>query len=450
MTPIHRTPSGVRRPFASPIGLALVAAALALVTGCAPGGRGDAAFSLREITPAFLLSLEAREPTLAADARGTVALAWVSRDSSGADVWLAVSRDSGASFSTPTRVNVAPGRVKSFPEGRPALALGSGGELAVAWSELRSVSTGAVDLRVRASADFGRTFGGVTTVNDDAAGPPPGLTWRQLYRWTREHRGDAFHGFPALAFLADGSLLAAWLDDRKTPGPDVARLATLWHALSSDGGQTWSANLAVSDSACPCCRVALAPAADGSVALAYRDGSNDLRDPRLAMSRDGGGSFTTDTLVSRDGWNLPGCPDQGPALAWDRPQGGQYAWFTGAEPAGVYVARWRHDGHVAGLRRPVADSLVAATHPVAAGFGGGVLIGVESRAPDDSARRVFAVRALDAAGAWSTWTFLGADATSRVLAASGERLAIAGWVEHEAGRTRLRLAAVTWTAGGRT
>src|SRR5262249_9086463 len=159
--------------------------------------------------------------------------------------------------------------------------------LAVAWSERRAGPSGAVDLRVRASADFGRTFGAVATVNDDASGPPPGLGWHRLHAWAREHRADAFHGFPALAFVADGSLVAAWLDDRKTPGPGVARRSTLWHARSNDGGQSWSANLAVSDSACPCCRPALASGAAGGVALAYRDGSNDVRDPRIALSPDG-------------------------------------------------------------------------------------------------------------------------------------------------------------------
>ena len=448
MTAMTLRTHGVRRHLRFVIVFALAASALTLGTGCAPGVRGGDALSLREITPAFLMSLEARDPALAADARGTVALAWVTRDSSRGDVWLAVSRDSGASFSTPARVNLAAGRVLSFPEGRPVVALGPGGALAVAWSERRADGTGAVDLRVRASADFGRTFGAVASVNDDAAGPPPSYKWRPR-AWAREHRADAFHGFPALAFVTDGALLAAWLDDRKTPGPDAARRATLWHSLSSDGGQTWSANLAVSDSACPCCRPALASGADGRVALAYRDGSNDRRDPRIALSQDGGQGFPTDRPVSRDGWSLRGCPDQGPALVWDRAQGGQYAWFTGAAPAGVYVARWRHDGGVAGLRRPVADSLADAMHPVAVALAAGVLIGVESHAPEDASRHSFAVRVLDPDGTWSAWTRLGADATAGALAAGGARRAIACWIENEAGRARLRLAALTWRGGAR-
>src|SRR5437773_4173289 len=115
MTAVTPKTLGVRHRLRSLAALAPAVLALTLAAGCAPGVRGGTAFGLREITPSFLMSLEARDPALAADARGTVALVWVTRESSRADVWLAVSRDSGASFSTPVRVNVAAGRVQSFP-----------------------------------------------------------------------------------------------------------------------------------------------------------------------------------------------------------------------------------------------------------------------------------------------------------------------------------------------
>ena len=422
---------------------ALVCALATVAAGCAPAARGREAFDVREITPAFLLPLEARDPWLAADAHGNVVLTWVAGDSASAGVWLSVSRDTGANFSAPVRVSLPGAGVRSTPEGRPTAAIGPGGALAIAWSEWRGDSTGAIDLRARASADLGRTFGNVTTLNDDVAGPPPGLRWRQLRDWPLTHRPDAFHGFPALAFAADGSLLAGWLDDRRTPAPLVPRLHTLWRSVSADGGRTWSPNVALCDSACPGCRPALATAADGAVALAYRDGANDLGDPRLTLSFDGGHTFTTDTLVSRDGWRVAGGAGQGPALVWDQPAGGHYAWYTGAEPAGVYVARWRRTGGATGPRRPAADSLAGAAHPLAASVGGAVVIGVASIAPGDPSRHTLAVRLLGAGGEWSPWTFLGADAGTAALVAAGSRRAIACWVEHEAGRTRLRLASLT-------
>jgi len=74
----------------------------------------------------------------------------------------------------------------------------------------------------------------------------------------------------------------------------------------------------------------------------------------------------------------------------------------------------------------------------------GVLIGVLSRAPHDASRHAFAVRVLDPEGTWSPWTFLGADARSGTLATGGARRAVACWTESEAGRSRLRLAALQW------
>ena len=72
---------------------------LAVVIGCAPAPQGGEPFSVREITPAFLLRFESQDPSLAADAHGHVAVTWVTRDSSGGDAWISVSEDSGTTFS---------------------------------------------------------------------------------------------------------------------------------------------------------------------------------------------------------------------------------------------------------------------------------------------------------------------------------------------------------------
>src|SRR5438552_1025045 len=83
--------------------------------------------------------------------------------------------------------------------------------LAVAWSERRPDSSGAIDVRVRGSSDLGRTLGRIVTVNDDAQGPPAGLPQAVASTWRLEHRPDAFHGLPALTFTPEGALVASWL-----------------------------------------------------------------------------------------------------------------------------------------------------------------------------------------------------------------------------------------------
>jgi hypothetical protein len=421
---------------------AMLGAWMILIAGCGGPREAPEWASVRELTPGFLLGLEARDPAVAADGHGRVAITYVTRDSTGRDLWLTVSSDSGATFSPPVRVNRTPGHVASFPEGRPLPVFGPGGALALAWAERRADTSRAVDVLVRVSGDGGASLGPAATVNDDAGGPPPGLTGRQRAEWRRTHNPSAFHGFPALAYLPDGGLFSAWLDERHAFGEGEPPTSELYTAVSRDGGRTWGPNAMLSDSACPCCRPTATGDARGRLVLAYRDGHGFLRDPALAVSLDGGRSFARDTVLWPDRWRLEACPDQGPAIAWSRPDGGPYLWYTGASPAGVYVMPWRDDGLAAGLRRALTDDIVTAKSPRVASLGDASLIGVDAVPVRDSTHTRFALRTLDADGTLTPWLFLGADARSGWLAGVDARAALACWIEQEGDRLRVRVARI--------
>ena len=408
----------IRRPWC------LAALLASAVAGCAAPRRPPEWAAIHERTPSFLDSLAAAaDPAVAADPHGRVALTFVTRGAAGGkDLWVSISRDTGATFTRPARVNETAGSVASYPEGRPVPAFGPAGGLLVAWADKRQGVERAVDVAARASGDGGATFGPTAYLNDDRAGGIP-----------------AYHGFPAVAFRGDGSLFAAWLDERQSVDPGGEPTASsLFSATSLDGGQTWSANRKLRDSVCSCCRPAVAIGARGGVAVAYRNARRNLRDPGLAVSTDGGTSFA-DTVLHADGWYLTGCPDVGPALAWDRPGGGQCAWYTGAVPAGVFVVPWRAAGGAAGVRRALSDSLERASHPRLVPFGDSSLIGVEARPASDTTRAVLAVRALDPAGTLTPWMFLGANVASGWLATADGRSAFACWVERDQARERVRL-----------
>jgi len=323
------TAAAARGAFSAAISLL---AALAL--GCASSPPAEWA-SLREVTPAFLLEQDALHPALAADEHGRVALTWVTRDSSGTDLWLSTSTDSGSTFTPPVQVSERQGSVVSFPENRPLAAFGTDGRLAIAWCEQREGDPEATDVLVRSSEDGGATLGPAVVVNDDAGDKRAG-----------------FHGFPALAFLPDGALLAVWMDERDnwrirgSKGEPSSGL--LFCAISRDGGRTWSDNRKLTDRACPCCRAAAASDSSGRVAVAYRAAGGDLRDPALAISNDHGRSFDLDSLFSADGWRLAGCPAVGPALTWNRSDGGLYVWYTEGGGPGVYAAPWTPENGRAG------------------------------------------------------------------------------------------------------
>ncbi|HYM81837.1 MAG TPA: sialidase family protein [Candidatus Limnocylindria bacterium] len=377
---------------------------------------------MREITPPFLVGRPARDPAIAADPHGRVALTFVTRDSAGADLWLALSTDSGATFSPPERVNPRPGSVASYPEGRPLAAFGPAGQLVVAWAERRE-GQGGVDLFVRASADGGRTLESPVPVNDDVD----------------DGRPD-YHGFPALAFLTEGAVIAAWLDEREAPKVGgEATYSALFSAISRDGGQSWSDNRKIADLVCPCCRPMLCADSAGNVAVAFRTADENLRDPMLAVSRNRGVTFAQPALISDDRWKLAGCPDVGPAITAAPGGGGHYAWYTGVEPAGVYLVPWRDGLGPSGVKRAVGDGLLDATRPRLAAFGPATLLAVEGRPLGDTTRTVLAVRLLEPDGMLTPWTHLGADVAAGWIAAAGPRAAYASWAEREGDETRMRI-----------
>lgn len=416
-----------RRPRLVPAALVLAAT----LASCTPAPPPSPWAGVREITPPALAGVAAWDANLAVGPRGQVALTWVTRDSAGAGVWLAVSADSGTRFGEPRRLDEPPGRVSSYPESRPVAAFGPAGQLVVAWAQRREGGGWADDLVARASADGGATFSPAAFVNDDHGDPK-----------------STYHGFQALAFAPDGRALAAWLDGRGqplAPGMEEPDRAAVRLAASLDEGQSWQPSTQVATEACPCCRLWLQADSLGRLAVAYRGAHANLRDPRLAVSRDGGATFALDTLVSDDRWELSGCPSMGPVLTVNRAGGGHYAWFTGAErPAddvrpGVHVATWRLDAGRTGPRRTLADSLRDASRPMLAAMGTTTLAGVIGRPLADSTTRVLAVRTLEVDGALSPWLFLGAGVRCAALAGLGPRLAIAAWIEQRDEATHLRL-----------
>lgn len=406
--------------------VAAIALLALVVIGCVPRPRGERPFAVTEVTPAFLSRMSAVDPALAVHGE-RVALTWVARqDDGGADVWLAMSADSGATFGEPRRLNPANGRVSSYAESRPVVALGADGLVIVAWAAKRDSGEYADDIVARTSRDGGASFDPPAFVNDDHADPR-----------------STYHGFLALDLSPEGAATLAWIDGRAAAATGVVgepASCEIMTSTSRDRGATWPANVRAADSVCSCCRLALRSDAGGRVALAYRTSRMDLRDPRLALSRDGGASFALDTLLFADGWRLSGCPSHGPALSLG-PGGGHVAWYSGAdEREGVHVARWRNDGALATPPHHLDVDLRKAGRPMLASFGRDAVAGLLGEPAADSTRRVLGVRVVHENGRLGAWALLGLRAKTAALAGDGGARVWAAWSDETPEGPRLRVA----------
>ncbi|MFT5357249.1 MAG: thiol-disulfide isomerase/thioredoxin, partial [Polyangiales bacterium] len=128
-----------------------------------------------------------------------------------------------------------------------------------------------------------------------------------------------------------------WLDGRGTldDGGTTAVYSTRVHGEDDDARVDGATP--VDPRVCDCCQTDAATTADGPL-VAYRDREDgEIRDISIVQGVPGEAHELAGRIVHRDGWEMPGCPVNGPALAATEEQSA-VAWFSGAEGGAVYVA----------------------------------------------------------------------------------------------------------------
>lgn len=266
-------------------------------------------------------------------------------------VYLTHSDDAGDSFSNALPVNREPEPVYADGENRPVIALGSSGEIYVAWTRQNNQPYSG-DIRFARSIDGGQHFAPVMTVNDD------GL--------------QTSHRFVAMAATASNQLYLAWLDKRDqvaalANGDDYAG-AALYYTLSTDGGRSFAANRKVADHSCECCRVAMVATDAAAVSILWRHVFEDgqVRDHALATLTAAGPQPVQ--RASRDNWRLQGCPHHGPALAAGA-DGVHMSWFSNGNAKGVLYGKNSLRGDDTAQLATI-DPRPAGGHPAIATVGG--------------------------------------------------------------------------------
>lgn len=230
----------------------------------------------------------------------SIILSWLERSDTSAR--LVLSQYSNAQWSTPTVI--AEGN-KWFTNWADFPAVAVGERLWSAhWLEKLGDSTYAYGVRTRSSVDRGKTWGDP--------------------QWLHSDLSTSEHGFVAWFPDPDGGLGAVWLDGRQTMTGEPMTLRTT--TVQDDDQQ--SPETALDLNTCDCCQTDAAITEDGPLVAyrARRDG--EIRD--IYVTRRVNKQWTEPRSVADDGWVMPGCPVNGPAVAAAM-QDVAIAWYTAAD-----------------------------------------------------------------------------------------------------------------------
>jgi len=304
-----------------------------------------------------------------------VAAAWTATTNGATNVYVAMSSDGGATFSTPRRVNDQDGDAGATNEQPPrAVITGSAAALSVTvvWSKRDPgpQETRRDVVRIARSTDGGHTFTPARFIHDPA------------FLGAR--------GWESLASGPDGAVHAVWLDGRdadKKIAESANRTGSvpkgqppqaIYHAILAADGRIVE-SLIASD-VCFCCKTAVAVDQRGIVYAAWRHiFPGSMRDIAFAASTTGDGHFSPLVRVSEDKWELNGCPEDGPSIAVDQSGTIHIVWATlvdEGEPRKALFYATSHDGKTFSPRTRVPSAARSTPgHPqLISADGGAVLV----------------------------------------------------------------------------
>jgi hypothetical protein len=227
----------------------------------------------------------------------------------------------------------------------------------------------------------------------------------------------------------DGGIAVVWLDGRKTGGGDPgatehdtaekARAGASQHTgdhqhtgggdhraaghgsaaskmemslmqttINLDG--TLGKEVLLDGRVCECCTTSAAPTPDG-MAVVYRDRSErEVRDIYIVRLKNG--QWSEPQPLSKDGWEIQGCPVNGPAIS-SAGQNVAVAWFTAAhDQPRVYAALSADGGATFGSQILVGDGNPLGRVDIIALPSGNAFVSWVERAPSCSQVRARIVR----------------------------------------------------------
>lgn len=293
-----------------PLILRLLAAVLSGLSGGPT--RAQVFKSLEELENPTATDAEA--PALAIMPDGRILMSWIETDGPvHASVKTAVLE--GSEWSRPVTVAHGDDLFVNYAD-FPTVAVLPDGTLAINWLQMNGDSYFAYDTYISLSHDDGANWSTGTVPHRDG-------TVQQ-------------HGFVSMVPTPDnsGAFIVMWLDGRNhdsTSGQGAAEAeadAMQLRATTIGLDGELSEEILLDDRTCSCCQTSAVTLDDGTVLLSYRDRTKDeIRDISLVRRIDG--AWSNPAPVSDDGWQIAGCPVNGPAIDAN---GDRIAlvWFTAA------------------------------------------------------------------------------------------------------------------------
>ncbi len=202
----------------------------------------------------------------------------------------------------------------------PSMASLPDGTLFAHWLVKSGKGRFAYDVHLATSRDGGATWGGSVVPHRDGT--------------------ESEHGFVSMERWSPEAMGIVWLDGRKTAAPHSegghaqGEMALMHTTMTADG--RLGAETVLDARVCDCCQTDAVRAA-GATVVVYRDrSSQEVRD--MSVVRYADGRWSEPRTIAPDGWQINGCPVNGPAIAASGAQVA-VAWFTApAEKAAVKVA----------------------------------------------------------------------------------------------------------------
>lgn len=281
----------------------LIRLGLMLLSGTNALAEGTAHFEIVD-TPA---GPGAREPALFASPSGQLLMSWLEPNEDGFALRLATFEDDV--WGDPFTVVSSSDLFVNWADFPSAARLGDG-TLVAHWLRKTGIGPYEYEINLAFSDDEGRTWGDPVVPHLDGT--------------------SAQHGFVTLVPQGD-EVAVIWLDGRANDGGliepgDVEGAMQLHMAILGPEGAS-KADIGLDLMTCSCCQTD-AVRAEESLLVVYRDRTEEeIRDISILRLTDG--LWSVPEPVHNDGWEIAGCPVNGPAIASAGEQV-VVAWFTGA------------------------------------------------------------------------------------------------------------------------